>query len=109
MAEKSKARLHFRINRLPFLDGAVRYAEEWLFPGGACRNQTCYEQHVEFAPAVPPEMRQLLFTPETSGGLLVAVPPESVDLLTALFHDAGELCRIIGEVTEGQGLRVSPD
>jgi selenide, water dikinase len=107
MAEKSNTRLHFRLDLFPFLDGAVRYAEEWLFPGGACRNQQCYEQYVDFAQAVPPEMRQLLFTPETSGGLLVAVPPESLEKLAALFNDAGQLCRTIGEATEGQGIYVS--
>ncbi len=109
MAEKSGTRLHFRLSHIPFLDGAVRYAEEWLFPGGACRNQQCYEKNVEFAPAVPLEMRQLLYTPETSGGLLVAVPPDSAEKLAALFAGAGQPCHIIGVATEGQGIHVSPE
>lgn len=109
MAEKSGVRLRFRISGLPFLDGAVRYAKEWLFPGGACRNQQCYEVHVEFEPAVAAEMRRLLFTPETSGGLLVAVPPDSLPKLTALFADAGEMLRVIGAVEEGRGIQVVMD
>ncbi len=109
MADKGDVGLNFHVDRLPFLDGAVRYAGEWLFPGGACRNQQCYECHVDFDAAVPPEMRQLLFTPETSGGLLVAVPPGSLREMTALFAGAGHLCRIIGEVTEGPGIRVGLD
>jgi len=51
-------------------------------------------------------MRQLLFTPETSGGLLIAVPPDSLHKLTTLFADAEQMCRIIGEVAEGQGIHV---
>jgi selenide,water dikinase len=106
MAEKSDARLRFHVDQLPFLEGATRYAGEWLFPGGTCRNQQCYERHVEFAPDVPDELRQLLFTPETSGGLLVAVPPDRVERLTALFASEGQPCWKIGEVTGGQGVQV---
>jgi len=109
MAEKGGVRLRFYVNQLPFLDGAARYADEWLFPGGACRNQQCYERHVEFAPDIPDEMRQLLFTPETSGGLLVAVPPDKVETIEALFADSGHPCWIAGEVTAGQGIQVSLD
>jgi selenide,water dikinase len=109
MAEKSGVRLHFHVNQLPFLDGAKRYADEWLFPGGACRNQQCYERHVAFAPDIPDELRQLLFTPETSGGLLVAVPPDKVKMLTALFASEGQPCWLVGEVTEGNSIQVSLD
>ena len=106
MAEKSGMRLRFCADKLPFLEGSVGYAKEWLFPGGACRNQQCYEAHVEFEPAITPEMRQLLFTPETSGGLLVAFPPGSLQKLTTLFGGAGEMFRVIGEVEEGEGIHV---
>jgi selenide,water dikinase len=61
---------------------------------------------VEFEPAIPPEMRRLLFTPETSGGLLVAAPPDSLQKLTTLFADADEMFRVIGEAEEGQGIHV---
>ena len=62
MADKSGAQLRFDVNRLPFLEGARQYAGEWLFPGGACRNQPCYERHVEFAPDVPDELRNQIAT-----------------------------------------------
>jgi len=106
MAEKSGARLRFYVERLPFLEGAMQYAEDWLFPGGACRNRDCYKRWVDFAPSVSEEMQMLLFTPETSGGLLVAVPPERLETLTALFADEGQPCWIVGEVGEGEGIEV---
>jgi selenide, water dikinase len=106
MAEKSNVQIRFNMNSIPFLEGATRYADEWLFPGGACRNQQCYEHHVKFAPEVPEEMRQLLFTPETSGGLLVAIPPDKVELTKKFFAESSHPFWIVGEATEGNGLQI---
>lgn len=107
MAEKSGVRLHFYVNQIPFLDGATRYAGEWLFPGGTCRNQQFYERCIEFASDVQDETRQLLFTPETSGGLLVAVPPDKSEVMAALFANEGHPYWVIGKVTEGLGVQVT--
>jgi len=107
MAERSDARLHFCFERLPFLDGAKQYAEDNLFPGGSCRNQDAYERRVNFALDLSEEMQLLLFTPETSGGLLIAVPSEKVDTLVSLFTDDGHPCWIIGEVMDGEGIEVA--
>jgi len=106
MAEKSGVRLRFEVDRLPFLDGAVEYAEGWLFPAGTCRNQQCYEPWVDFAPHLEEEMRMLLYTPETSGGLLLAVPPGKAPDLTSLFTREGQASWTVGEVVEGKGLQV---
>jgi selenide,water dikinase len=102
MAEKSGVEIHFSLNAIPFLDGAIEYANQWLFPGGASRNQKYYENRVEFASGIPDEMRQLLFTPETSGGLLAAVPAEKITLAETLFAEAGHPFHLIGGVREGR-------
>lgn len=106
VAEKSGVRLRLYVDRLPLLDGAVDYAEQWLFPGGTCRNEGAYAHGVTFAPGISEEMQQLLFTPETSGGLLVSVPPENGDALISLFAAEGHPCWVIGEVVEGEGIEV---
>jgi len=106
MSDKGGVRLRFSFGRLPFVDGAVGYAEDNLFPGGSCNNQRAYESHVDFAPGLSEETRLLLFTPETSGGLLAAVSPEELDALLTLFAEAGHPCWVVGEVTEGQGIVV---
>ena len=106
MAERSHTRLRLHLEELPFLDGAVQYAEDNLFPGGSCNNRDAYDRWVGFAPNISEEMQLLLFTPETSGGLLVAVPPERLDILAALFTGAGHPCWVIGEVVEGEGIQV---
>jgi selenide,water dikinase len=99
MAEKSGVSLRFSMNAIPFLDGAKEYANQWLFPGGTGRNQKCYENRVEFASDIPEEMRQLLFTPETSGGLLAAVPAEKIALVKTLFAEAGHPFWLVGDVS----------
>jgi selenide,water dikinase len=106
MAEKSGVRLRFHMDQLPYLPGAVRYAEEWLFPGGSHKNQAFYEPHVGWAAGMSEEIQLLLFTPETSGGLLVAVPPQRLETLTARFAEEGHSCWVVGEVTEGEGIEV---
>ncbi len=106
MAEKSGVQLRLYVNKLPFLDGALAYAEDWLFPAGTCNNERAYQHAVHFAPGVSEEMQQLLYTPETSGGLLLSVSPERLETLTALFASVGHPCWFIGEVVEGSGIQV---
>jgi selenide,water dikinase len=107
MAEKSGVRLRFSFESLPFLAGAVRYAEEWLFPGGSHNNKKFYEPHLEWDPAISEEMQLLLYTPETSGGLLIAVPADKVSALVQRFTEIDHPCWVIGDVTGGEGIKVT--
>jgi selenide,water dikinase len=107
MASQSEARFRFHFERLPFLPGAKEYADLWLFPGGSCNNQRTFEDHVSFD-GLEEEMQMLLFTPETSGGLLIALPPSDADRLETLFRQAGQSIWRVGEVVEGEGLEVVP-
>jgi len=108
MAALSGVRIRFRLGKLPFLEGAKGYARDWLFPGGTCRNQRHYGPSVRFAPDIEEEMRMLLFTPETSGGLLIAVPAAKAEQLVALFEAESQECWVVGEVMEGEGVEVEP-
>ena len=107
MAAPSQVRFRFYFDRLPFLDGAKDYADLNLFPAGACNNQRTYEQHVTLE-GLSEEMQLLLFTPETSGGLLIALPPDEADRLEALCREAGQSVWRVGEVAEGSGIEVVP-
>ena len=107
MAEKSGVQVRFSLSKLPFLDGAADYADQWLFPAGTCSNERAYEHSVTFEDGISEEMQQLLYTPETSGGLLVAVPPDRLEALLALFKEAGHPCWVVGEVVKGAGVHVS--
>jgi len=106
MATLSQVAMRFRLEQLPFLEGAHRYAAQQCFPGGAGRNRDYYACGVSFAPAIPEQTRMLLFTPETSGGLLIAVPMERLATLLGLCAAAGQPAWPIGEVMAGAGIEV---
>jgi selenide,water dikinase len=106
VAERSGVRIRIRTEALPFLDGLWRYADLGCFPGGAKRNQTCYGEQVTFAEGISETYRRVLFTPETSGGLLVSLPPEDAARAEELFHGAGSSWWRIGDVLEGSGIEV---
>jgi selenide,water dikinase len=107
MAHKGNVRLRFFFDKIPFVAGGVAYAEDNLFPGGSCNNQRAYESHVDFRPDLSEEIQLLLFTPETSGGLLAAVSPTKLDPLLDLFTEVDHPCWVVGEVAEGEGIEVS--
>ncbi len=106
MAQASGTGLRFHYDRIPFLTHARRYAEAWTFPGGAEDNKLFFEAHVQFAPRLDEASQMLLFDPQTSGGLLLAVP---ADKLPAFLHRAAQLDQPaweIGEVIEGRQIEV---
>jgi len=106
MAALSQVAIRFNLEQLPFLEGAQLYAEKQCFPGGAGRNRDYYGCGVAFAPAIPEQTQMLLFTPETSGGLLVAVPMERLATLLGFCAAAGQPAWPIGEVVAGAGIEV---
>jgi selenide,water dikinase len=106
MAEKSGVGMHLDLESLPFLEGAKEHAKRQIFPAGAGRNQRYYALHVRFAPSIPEWMQMLLYTPETSGGLLIAVPESKLEELTALFDREGQSHWIIGHIVDGEGIEV---
>jgi selenide,water dikinase len=106
IAEKSNVRLQFNFKNIPFHDGAIGYAMDWLFPAGSCRNQKCYQDQVEFASGISEEMQNLMFTPETSGGLLVAVPQTRLKTCMKFFDKSNEPYWIVGRIVAGQGVEV---
>jgi selenide,water dikinase len=106
MASLSGVGMRFYLEKIPFLEGAMGYAEDWLFPGGACRNQDYYAPWVRFSTGIPEEVQKLLFTPETSGGLLIAVSHEKLEEMVDLFTVEEQPFWIVGEVKEGRGIEV---
>lgn len=89
----------FFVEKLPWLPGAVAYGEAGAFPGGMGNNMRHFAPHVDFDEGVSQLVQDLLFTPETSGGLLIATPPESVETLRM----GCETAVVVGEVVAGNG------
>lgn len=85
--------------RLQWLPGALDYAQAGAFPGGMGNNYRHFHQWVTVAAAVPTLLQDMAYTPETSGGLLVALAPEQV----AMFQQQCEQAFVVGEVVAGDG------
>ena len=99
MAHLSLVDFHLELDKLPWLPGALRYGEAGAFPGGMGNNLNYFGRWVKFGSGVNQLMQDMLMTPETSGGLLVALPADQV----ATFQAHCETAVPIGHVTEGEG------
>jgi selenide,water dikinase len=81
-----------------YLPGAAQAARDGHLSGGLRNNRAFIGDCVEFAPSVPSEYRDLLFDPQTSGGLLVAVAADFVSAAVAALERHGALARRVGRV-----------
>lgn len=99
MAHAGQVDFRFYCDRLPWLPGAIDYGEEGIFPGGTVDNRQHFAPWVTFADDINPVMQNMLWTPETSGGLLVALASEAVETYQA--HCPAAV--VVGEVFAGSG------
>lgn len=99
MATHSAVDFRLQLSHIPWLPGALEYGESGAFPGGMDNNTRYFGQWVSFAPEISYMYQDMLFTPETSGGLLVALSPDKV----SAFRDLVPEATVIGTVTEGDG------
>ena len=75
MAHLSECNIRFNFESLPWLNGAQNYARQSIFPGGAERNEKFYSQWAAFERSLESWQQRLMFDPQTSGGLLLAIEP----------------------------------
>jgi selenide,water dikinase len=99
MALASNAGLAFNWKKIPVLEGALDCIRAGYIPGGLKANRDFAECHVSYAADVPDDIRTLLFDPQTAGGLLIAVAPESANTLRSALLMTGVPAVEIGEVT----------
>lgn len=96
MAQASAVGLRIRASDVPRFDLAVKIAAH-REGGGLRRNRAARGRAVRFADAVDEPSRRLFFDPQTSGGLLIAIAPDSADALLASLIAEGIMARQIGE------------
>ncbi len=98
MAAASGVTLEIDVNAVPFLPGAVEYARLGAIPGGLKNNREFVSCAVDAAIPIAREIEDLLYDPQTSGGLLIALPETDA----AALERALEGTRRIGRVLERQ-------
>lgn len=101
MALAGAVGLRISLRSLPLLPGAHRYVARYA-PGGLGRNRDYFGPQVTTALNLDPLLLDLVYDPETSGGLLLALPPEHVAPVTAALSQQG--CWEIGDVVPGAGV-----
>jgi len=93
---------------IPILSEAVAYAGMGLVPAGAYKNREFRECMVDFDPSVDRLVQDILFDPQTSGGLLIGVQRDrAADLVAELRAKGIDDAAVIGEVTAQPGERIA--
>jgi len=104
IADHSGVEVVLRASSLPLLPGALDYATAGVDFGGVNRNRNHLIERTRGVEAQPDAMQRLLFDPQTSGGLLMAVEPGVAEgLVEALMADGYEAA-VVGSVRSGSGL-----
>jgi selenide, water dikinase len=99
--------IQLHADKVPALPGALEAAKEGMIPGGLNNNRDFIGDCVHFAAHVPEEIRAVLFDPQTSGGLLVAISSEHAGLALQLLRDRNISASQIGRVLPKGGSLLS--
>ena len=103
MARLSRVDFEIDFHRIRLLPGAEQFARQGVFPGGMDRNLEYFSQWVDEIGAAPAYARGLLFDPQTSGGLLMAVASDRAGDMLAALKAKGEAAFALGRVVAGAG------
>ena len=101
IARNSGVGMRIEATQLPLLPGAASYVEKGCMPGGLNTNREFLADIVQLEAHVDPHVAALIFDPQTSGGLLFALPPTAASQLQSRLAAAGHPCWPIGEVITG--------
>ena len=98
LAQHSQVGIRVLLGSVPFFPEAEDFAKQGFCPGGLHRNRGFYSEMVDFSDHVPEHMKDILFDPQTSGGLLISLAPDAAQPLLAKLKKAGvRNAAIIGE------------
>jgi selenide,water dikinase len=90
--------VRIQASAVPVFPEALEYAAMGLIPAGAYRNREFRKTLLEFAPGVDPVLRDVLFDPQTSGGLLISVEANRAEALVDALRGKGiSAAAIVGE------------
>jgi selenide,water dikinase len=104
MAKASQVGMKINSKNIPVLPGAIEYASQGLIPGGAYTNRDFFSCKVSIKTEVSQVIIDLLYDPQTSGGLLISLTPEHAEKLVKILKEDNIDSWIVGEVTENAGL-----
>jgi selenide, water dikinase len=109
MAEGSDATLVIHSAAVPIMDGAHDAAEKGFITGGGKATQKFLNDRVSISPSVDATMTALLFDPQTSGGLLIAVASEHAASLLAKLKKNHPHAALVGECVARRDVSIVVD
>jgi selenide,water dikinase len=81
MADASNVSLEIWSDYIPIIKESIDFAKMGIIPAGAYNNEGYIGKHVHFAESIKQEIRDIMYDPQTSGGLLISVPEEKLEKL----------------------------
>jgi selenide,water dikinase len=106
MAKGSQVTLHIESKNIPLLIGAVEYSEMGLIPAGAYRNRDYFQDGIEINKSVPLYLQDILYDPQTSGGLLISVGPEKLKNFINGLKGKAMVSALVGTVSSYTGMHI---
>ena len=106
MLRASQVTAEVSAGKVPLLPGALDLAREGIGPGGTERNKNYFGGFVSVAPSVEAALAELLFDPQTSGGLLLSVAGDKAQAMLSAMAALGVPAAVIGRVTERSAGRI---
>ena len=100
MAQGSNCTIHIQVDKVPYHSEALELASMGLIPAGAYRNREYAQAGVTIRGNVSLAMEDILYDPQTSGGLLFAIPAEEAESSISMLKQSIPNAAIIGYVTE---------
>lgn len=100
MAQGSSCTLHLFTSQIPFHKEAYELAEMGFIPAGAYRNREYAEAGIQASGNVSRAMLDICYDPQTSGGLLIALPESAAKACLSRLQDAAPGAAMIGYVSE---------
>ncbi len=103
MMQASGTTARIEASRVPLLPGALELARRGVGPGGTGRNKGHFGEYVSMSSGLEPALADLLFDPQTSGGLLLSVAGDKKDALLAALAAHGVSASVVGSVGAAGG------
>ncbi|MBE5798860.1 MAG: selenide, water dikinase SelD [Clostridiales bacterium] len=100
MAQGSECSIHLKAEAIPFHPETYELAEMGFIPAGAYRNREFAEHGVHVAEGISRAMQDICYDPQTSGGLLMAIPEEHAEKCLSELNEQIPEAVMIGHVTE---------
>lgn len=99
MASGSEKSIELEISQIPFLPRVTQLAGMGIIPAGAYANRDYLMEKVQFEESVEECYRDCLFDPQTSGGLVAAIPEAEAEKCLKKMKEEGVFAAAIGKVT----------